>query len=320
MLQPNTTPIGGYFELELNDGRHFHKDAIRLNSARSCLEYILTARQYKKVYLPAYTCEAVLQPIFKLQICHEFYSINSDFEPVSLPNLQDGEAFIYTNYFGLKQKVVESLAALYGSKLIIDNAQAFYATRIVGIDTFYSPRKFFGVADGGYLYTDCVLATEFPRDKSYQRMQHLLQRIDESAEKGYSSFRAADDSLDNQPILTMSRLTERILRSIDYETVRLRRQQNFKYLHQALSAGNLLSLQADNSCTPLVYPFMSKDSSLKRRLISEKVFVATYWPNVLSGCDKASLEYRMADTVSYLPIDQRYTDTDLSRIIKIIHE
>lgn len=53
-------PIGGYFELELRQGEHYHKDAIRLNSARNCFEYILLARKYKKVFLPYYTCEVLL--------------------------------------------------------------------------------------------------------------------------------------------------------------------------------------------------------------------------------------------------------------------
>ena len=33
-------PIGGYFELELRGGEHYHKDAIRLNTARNCFEYV----------------------------------------------------------------------------------------------------------------------------------------------------------------------------------------------------------------------------------------------------------------------------------------
>ena len=32
--------IGGYFELELRNGAHYHKDAIRLNTARNCFEYV----------------------------------------------------------------------------------------------------------------------------------------------------------------------------------------------------------------------------------------------------------------------------------------
>ena len=44
--------IGGYFELELRSGERYHKDALCLNTARNCFEYILLARKYKKVYIP----------------------------------------------------------------------------------------------------------------------------------------------------------------------------------------------------------------------------------------------------------------------------
>ena len=61
-------PIGGYFSLELPHYGEYHKDAIRLNTGRNCLEYILRVRNYKKVYIPYYTCDVVLEPFKKLGI------------------------------------------------------------------------------------------------------------------------------------------------------------------------------------------------------------------------------------------------------------
>ena len=68
-------------------------------------------------------------------------------------------------------------------QLIVDNTQAFcFSDR--GVDTFYSARKFFGVPDGAYLYTDKFLNVELEQDVSCQRCEHLLRRIDEGAERG----------------------------------------------------------------------------------------------------------------------------------------
>lgn len=86
--------IGGYFELELRRGDHYHKDAIRLNTARNCFEYILLARKYRKVYIPYYTCEVMLQPLKRQQVDYEFYSIDWNLEPTEIFNLQEGEAFL----------------------------------------------------------------------------------------------------------------------------------------------------------------------------------------------------------------------------------
>ena len=311
-------PIGGYFELELRKGEHFHKDALCLNTARNCFEYVLLARKYTKVYIPYYTCEVMLQPLNKHHIEYEFYSINMNLEPQVLITLNDNEAFLYTNYFGLKQSCVERLASIYKSQLIVDNAQAFYAPRIKGIDTFYSPRKFFGVADGGYLYTDCSLEQDFPIDKSYERMNHLLVRIDENAESGYVSFRSADNDLDNQPIRIMSKLTSRILESVDYVSVRIKRCNNFLLLHKYLGEDNLLNISLCEDSVPKVYPFYTSNTELREYLIDQKVYVAKYWPNILQWCKCSDIEYSLCNGILPLPIDQRYGRKCMDRIIELI--
>lgn len=310
--------IGGYFELELRRGKHYHKDTLRLNTARNCFEYVLLARKYKKVYIPYYTCEVMLQPLLKHRITFEYYHVGMDLEPTENKDLQPDEAFLYTNYFGLKQSCVERLAKMYGTQFIVDNAQAFFAPRIEGIDTFYSPRKFFGVPDGGYLYTDCLLEQEFPRDKSFDRMRHLLRRIDEGAEAGYADFRQDDDSLDANPIRRMSKLTERLLESVDYEAVCKRRRANFLYLHNHLGNSNLLSdVELHDGDVPMVYPYYNPQYGyLKELLLQNKVFIATYWANVLEWCEKQHWEWALAQQLCSIPVDQRYESTDMEAIIE----
>ncbi len=96
----------------------------------------------------------MLEPFKKLGIPYEFYHIDINFEIRECFTLKANEALLYVNYYGLKQRYVEQLANKTGDRLIVDNTQAFYAKPIAGIDTFYTCRKFFGVPDGAYLYTD----------------------------------------------------------------------------------------------------------------------------------------------------------------------
>lgn len=312
--------IGGYFSLELPLREDYHKDALRLNTGRNCLEYVLRAREYKKVYLPYYTCVAVMEPINKLGIQYEYYHIDNHFEIHDSFSLKEDEALLYTNYFGLKQRYVELLAEQVGSRLIVDNTQAFYAKHIEGIDTFYTCRKFFGVADGAYLYTDKLLVEEFVQDESYNRMVHLLKRIDLSAEQGFADFRKADDSLDNQPIRRMSKLTHRIMQSIDFETVAKKRRENYMFLHKELGKKNNLELHLDEDAVPMVYPFLASINGIREKLIENKIFVARYWPNVLDWTTKDDMEYLFASQMQPLPIDQRYGEKELDRIKKIINQ
>ncbi|QFQ13418.1 hypothetical protein C7Y71_010570 [Pseudoprevotella muciniphila] len=312
--------IGGYFSLELPIQEEFHKNSIRLNTGRNCLEYILRARGYKKLYVPYYTCEAVIEPINKLGIQSEFYHINIHFEIKDHFRLKDDEALLYTNYFGLKQRYVEQLAEKTGSRLIVDNTQAFYAKPLQGIDTFYTCRKFFGVADGAYLYTDMLLDDEFVQDKSYDRMAHLLKRIDLSAEQGYVDFQKVDDGLDNQPIRKMSKLTQRIMQSIDYDAVAKKRRENFLYLNKSHGRENNLKLSLDKDAVPMAYPFLAPIKGLREKLIENKIFVARYWPNVLNWTTKDDVEYFLAYQLQPLPIDQRYDKENMKRIIEIVKQ
>ncbi len=312
--------IGGYFSLELPVREEYHKDAIRLNTGRNCLEYILRARGYKKVYVPYYTCEAVMEPINKLGIPYEFYHIDIHFEIRDRFTLKADEALLYTNYFGLKQRYVEQLAEKTGTRLIVDNTQAFYAKPIQGIDTFYTCRKYFGVADGAYLYTDILLDEDFEQDESYDRMAHLLKRIDLSAEQGFADFRKVDDGLDNQPIRKMSKLTQRIMQSIDYEAAAKKRRENYQMLHEELEEENNLVLPLDEDAVPMVYPYFAPIKELREKLIENKIFVARYWPNVLEWTTEKEIEYLLACQMQPLPIDQRYGKGDMKRIIDLINK
>ena len=312
--------IGGYFSLELPRCEEYHKDALRLNTGRNCLEYILRARGYKKVHVPYYTCEAVMEPFNKLGIPYEYYHIDIHLEIRDRITLKADEALLYTNYFGLKQRYVEQLAEKAGSQLIVDNTQAFYAKHIQGIDTFYTCRKFFGVADGAYLYCDARLDEEIEQDYSYDRMAHLLKRIDLSAEEGYADFRRADDGLDNQPIRKMSKLTQRMMQSIDYEAAAKRRRDNYVLLHEALGGENNLELPLEDDAVPMVYPYLAPVKGLREKLIENRVFVARYWPNVLEWTNPDDIDYLLAAQMQPLPIDQRFVNHDVTRIKEILYE
>ena len=310
--------IGGYFSLELPQREEYHKNAIRLNTGRNCLEYILRVRGYRKVYVPYYTCEAVVEPINKLGIPYEFYHIDIHFEVRDRFTLKEGEALLYTNYFGLKQRYVEQLAEKVGARLIVDNTQAFYAKPISGIDTFYTCRKFFGVPDGAYLYCDKKLDEEIEQDYSYDRVAHLVKRIDLSAEEGFKDFRRVDDGLDNQPIRKMSKLTQRMMMGIDYETAALRRRANYQLLHEALGKENNLELHLEEDAVPMVYPYLVPIEGLREKLIENKIFVARYWPNVLEWAKQEDIDYLLAFQMQPLPIDQRNGVEDMKRIINIV--
>lgn len=310
--------IGGYFELETNKGNEYHDSALRLNTGRNAFEYILTVKEYKKVYLPFYTCDVLMTSLDKLNLKYEFYSVDENLEPLFNKNLLSDEAFLYINYYGIKDDTVIRLSGIY-SNIIIDNTQAFFNTPIPGIDTFYSARKFFGVADGAYLYTTKKLNIGLAKDISLDRMGHLLGRIDKGAEFGYNLFRENDESLNLQDIKEMSALSSAILRGIDYNEVLRIRKENFNFLNQGLKELNGFKLNTDHIACPMIYPFLVKDGvNIREILIKNQIYVASYWNSVLDIVSPDSYESYLTNNLLPLPIDQRYTFAEMQRIINVI--
>lgn len=309
-------PIGGYFELELPVYPELHADAIALNSGRFCLEYVLRCRHYKKVYVPYFTCDSAIEPIKKLGIRYEFYHIDKEYRIIGEIRLNDGEALMYTNYWGLQDAYCQLLASKYGRRLILDYTQAFYSEPIIGIDTFYSCRKFFGVPDGGYLYTDAQADFAIAQDESYTRMSSLVKRIDISPEAGFQDFHEISSMFHEMPIRKMSNFTKRMMGGIDYEHAVRRRIDNYNTLQQQLGGRKL-----NFGEVPMVFPYTSEaGQELRRNLIANKVFVAKYWPNVDEWAGEHALETWMANHILPLPIDQRYGSEDMERIVKIIRQ
>lgn len=307
-------PIGGYFELELPRFPEYHSKAIALNSGRFCLEYILRCKHYNKIYVPYFTCDSAVEPIIKLGISYEFYHIDKEYHILDDINLKADEALIYTNYWGLQDKYCMKLASKYGKQLILDYTQAFFSQPVDGIDTFYSCRKFFGVPDGGYLYTDKKADFEIGQDESFTRMDSLVKRIDLSPEAGYEDFHCASAEFHQLPIRKMSKFTKRMMQGIDYMSAAKHRCHNYNILQRELG-GKALS-QGD---IPMIFPYEQEyGQTLRKKLISHKVFVAKYWPNVDDWAGVNATETWIANHILPLPIDQRYGKEDMERIIKIV--
>jgi hypothetical protein len=300
-------PIGGYPELGLNKFTGYHKDALHLNTGRNCLEYILRANHYNKIYLPFYICESIFEPIKKLDVKFDYYHIDENLDPVLTSTLNEDEVILYVNYFGAKKKTVEKLAGKF-KNLVIDNTHDFFSSPLEGIDTFYSARKFFGVPDGAYLYTNKILRETFEQDYSYNRMEHLLIQLDKGSEEGYESFRRNERLLNNQPIRIMSNLTEELLGNIDFDKVKRQRKNNFLLLHEKLGQVNELKIETDEIDAPYVYPFLcAKGKEIKEKAAEEKIYIDTYWESVLNKVNRNSIEARFTNDLLSLPVSQMYS-------------
>ena len=310
--------IGGFFGLEYIKNQEYHSKAIKLNSARYSIEYILRSRKYKKIYIPYYSDDSLLQPALNTNIQFEFYNINKEFEPIITKEILPDEVVLIINYFGLISDKLELMAKKY-KNVIIDNTQAFFVKPLENIDTVYSPRKFLGVSDGGYLYSTCNYI-KLKKDVSFDRYKYILKRTDLSASSAYEDFIANEKVLDSLSILEMSNLTKALLSSFDYELIKKKRETNFYILHEIFNKVNEIKIPntlLENG--PMIYPLLLKNN-IKEFLIEKKIYIPTYWKDARKRVSANTFEAYLSENLLPLPIDQRYSKEEMLYMANLINK
>lgn len=326
--------IGGYFGLEkINEFKPFFESesAFYLNSGRHSLEFILKGlKGIKKIFLPTYTCEVVLEPILKLGIPYEFYSINNDLEIAAdlLEEINNNEYIIINNYFGLKDDYLERIQEQYENllpQIIIDASQSLYFNSGGFNYVFYSFPKFVGVPDGGVavvqrnlsFYKKLYETLDF--SVSYDNFKHLLKRVDVGSEEGYADFKESMMRASQMPLQKMSVLTKMLVDQINFDKIKRKRRENFKYLHINLKELNSIDFSLSKNSIPLNYPFLIRNGRLiKENLIAHNIYLPTYWENIKNSVKVNSAEGIFVNDVAFIPIDQRLGEVELDRIIEKI--
>ena len=304
--------IGGYIELDTYTGKMPHEDGIKLNCGRNALAYIIRAKGIKKIWMPKFMCDSNDKVLQDAKVEIVYYSIGLDFKPIITE--WDGWLYVVNFYGQLSNAYLSSL----GEQVIVDNAQAYFQEPIKGIDTLYTCRKFFGVADGAILYTNKEVEVK-EQDESFERIHFLFGRYERSAGEFYQEYVNNNKFFKNEPIKKMSKLTENLLHGIDYNMVKGKRTENFAYLHEKLGSFNKLKLTISKGA--FMYPlYIENGAEIRKKLQEKKIFIPILWPAVFEKCSEDELEYDMAKNILPIPIDQRYGIEDMEYIIKQLYK
>ncbi|MGF6752783.1 hypothetical protein [Paraburkholderia sp. GAS42] len=318
----NEDAIGGYFGLELPAAHgELLPDAMCFQSSRAAFLALLRAHRPTAVWMPWYVCDSMLEPVRTAGIPIRRYEIDDRFRVVSASPTAN-EWLLYVNYFGLCANNVDDVLHRFSAEqVIIDNSQAFFAGPEACLATLYSPRKFFGVPDGGYLVTKLpVPIPEDMDDGSAGRSAHLLKRWANGAEAGYADYASAEAGLHLQEPKQMSALTRQILARIDYADVRARRIANFAFLDTALRHINrpVFDESGWGDGAPLCYPLFGAPDGTRDALARERVYTPCYWPDVAVDHSAPRAERRIAESALFLPCDQRLSRPQLERVAYLL--
>ena len=300
--------FGGFLGLEVpRPGALLHDRALALASGRACLHRILRQVQPPRIHIPFYVCDAVVQACVAAGVPYEFYGIDAGLAPLGDPRGDEREVMLVVNYFGL---MTSTVAGLQSPTVIVDDSQAFYRQGSKETWSFNSARKFFGVPDGAYLYG--------PVDSGEERLtsvtgdyRHLVSRLTGDGQEAYAEYVAHEASFTAE-VRTISPLSDRLLRAVDYEGVARTRRQNFAVLDACFARMNRLERRLESSDVPLYYPLLPLRPVAHERLWQEGIFVPRLWPEVMTreGHNFAD-ERLLAAEVLPLPVDQRYTEDDM---------
>ena len=232
--------------------------------------------------------------------------------------VSDGSGVLLVNYFGLLDEFILEQQKQY-DMVIIDCTQAFFCPPVLrkGVDNIYSCRKFIGVADGAYLIAEDSQADQFTSEDSWPSYLALCKAHERGTNAAYM------ESLENEKRFLnerngMSKLTKKILRAVDYKSIKQKRRTNFAYLEQTLCERNRLKLPL-NQGVPYLYPYWVREGTgpyIKAKLLEERIYIPTLWRECLDVCAPHELEYQWTNDLVCLPIDQRYDENDMKEIVK----
>lgn len=325
-MVPVDDAVGGYFALESGEGDGLGNmcgAVVGYQSARSAIAALLQATGATTVWVPHFVCGAVMDALDFAGVKTRRYSLNATHGvPDDLP-LAEQDWLVCVDYFGLTAKACDAAIERHGGhRVLVDASQALFHRPRHAASTVYSPRKFVGIPDGGFLTTSHPLPSPASADESAsaRRSQHLVARAGGDVDMGYALFQQAEASLADCAPRAMSVLTTRMLATIDFSEVRRRRIANFIRLADELRLRGFTIPDLPEGAVPLCCPVSGVDApTLRRALASRKVFTPAYWPDaIVPNDDPAGLALR--DNTLYLPCDQRYGDADMQRVARSLFE
>lgn len=320
--------IGSFIELDLFKTGEYHNfdEIVRLNSGRSAIYHSVLCYGCNEIYIPYYICPSVPEFLRKRSVDIVFYNINSDLIPIIDKN-ESNSCFLLVNYFGIfSQEELEYVGSKYDN-VIIDNSQSFFSTPIMkpNFINIYSPRKFFGVPDGGYVIGNQVpdfSGYSYENDISSDTSLFLLKRIEMGSSESYTDRMSNEKRIDDSDVLFMSLLTRRLLESINYKAAKKKRAANFRYAEKIFSGLNNFDLSgvAEKDVLPMVYPLVIHDESILEGLKERNIYTGRWWSHVLRIKEANETEKLLSKFMLPIPIDHRYGESEIDFIYKTLDD
>jgi hypothetical protein len=292
-------------------------------TARSALAALLAQRGARRVWLPAYICDAVVQASAGIEIVWYDAGPRLRVETARFSGLKPGDAVLAVDYFGRSpEPAFRAFAASRPDVLWIeDRAQALAPDAPAwGEVLLYSARKLIGAADGALMISAAALpqpdAAHDPDEETALWAPEDARAADldgTSASAWFALFqrREAAFGVDRAP---MSQRSHRALTHVEAQPVIRRRRANYARLLGRL-ADFALWPQTEPDFAPLAFPVLVEARDAVAALMGARgIFCARHWSHLPCPKDGFADAWALSTRMLSIPCDQRYDQPDMDRV------
>ena len=308
-------------------------------SGRTAIETVLLNEpNIKKILVPSYCCDSMLEPLRNCNIEVCFFSVNffNKLE-IELKIKDDIDAILWCNYFGFINTMPDFSTFIgEGGIIIEDITHSLFSKNACHAQSTYliaSLRKWLPLLCGGYVASRRKKISIKPENPPSLEFLNMRKKAMLYKEK----YLLCDKSIDKNSFIEMFYISNNMLAreysqlGIDVESKSIidavnqdiivgKRKKNAETLYEGIketSKVKFLFKKNEMDCPLFVPIVVSKDyrDNIKKRLVENNIFCPTHWPKPLAKC-----ESNLYDIEISLVCDQRYSEEDMKKIVKIICE
>ncbi|MEE9250340.1 MAG: DegT/DnrJ/EryC1/StrS family aminotransferase [Alphaproteobacteria bacterium] len=330
---------------------------VLLQSGRAAFRTVLRGLNLdgRSILIPDFLCGDVFVPLLKAEVVqYRFYPVNEDLgiDVERLLDLADGgaDAVLLINYFGLSDyhELARELRSRNESlAIVLDSAQALYDSRrdaparAWADYLFVSLRKFLSVPDGAFVVSRAPIACNLTRTEDGGGAYYIMgaglrhaflwgavdpARAAETEAAYMKFFEKAADCVSTEP-QPMSVFSRELVARLPLDRFAAQRRENYAFLADALDGIpglTVLRPRLPETATPLAMPVRVANGSrdaLRAHLMKRNIYCPVHWPLIKELEQNApSRRIRLSASIMSLPVDQRYTPSDLGRVVEAIQE
>lgn len=314
-------------------------NALYCFSGRTAIDLVLNDVKIKKVAMPSYCCESMIEPFYRNGVEISFYNVKYGeklIKELKIPS--DCDAVFWCSYFGYREKYPEELYRFKERDgIIIEDIthSLLCESRFEGADYYVaSLRKWDGFISGGaVIKTDGRMSFELKKpDKSFidvkmkamEMKEQYLSDLDAEKKEAYlKMFKESNAYFSSDYKNTaIDEYSLSLLSQWDTDTIIRKRKENANLLHEGLKSSKALApmlSRADMEC-PLFVPVIAKSAEIReavrKRLIDSRIYCPVHWGIGADYGNKSNIYERELSLVC----DQRYGKEDMERILSVIKE